>query len=56
MGKGKGSVDHWVARVKKNQMVFELTGVNAKQAKLAFKLAADKLPLKTEFLIKLDKK
>lgn len=54
MGKGKGSVDHWVARVKKNQMLFELTGVNPKQAKKAFKLAADKLPLKTEFLEKLN--
>lgn len=52
MGKGKGAVDHWVARVKKNQMLFELTGVNPKQAQLAFKLASDKLPLKTEFLIK----
>ena len=50
MGKGKGAVDHWVARVKKNTIVFELTGVNPKQAKLAFKLASDKLPLKTEFL------
>ena len=52
MGKGKGAVDHWVARVKKNQMLFELTGVNPKQAQLAFKLASDKLPLKTEFLTK----
>lgn len=52
MGKGKGSVDHWVARVKKNQIIFELTGVNPKQAELAFKLASDKLPLKTKFLIK----
>lgn len=52
MGKGKGSVDHWITRVKKNHIIFELEGVELIQAKRAFKLASDKLPLPTKFLIK----
>jgi large subunit ribosomal protein L16 len=52
MGKGKGAVDHYITRIKKNQIIFELADIEFKLAKLSFKLAADKLPLKTYFLQK----
>lgn len=52
MGKGKGNVDHYIARVKKNQIIFELDNIDINQAKYALKLAADKLPLQAKFLSK----
>ena len=52
MGKGKGSVNHWVARVKKNQILFELDLIPIKKAKETLLLAATKLPLPTEFISK----
>lgn len=52
MGKGKGNVDHYIARVKKNQIIFELDNIDINQAKYALKLAADKLPLPSKFLQK----
>lgn len=47
MGKGKGSVDHFVAVVKPGRIIFEMDGVNHAIAKQAMKLAADKLNVKT---------
>jgi large subunit ribosomal protein L16 len=47
MGKGKGSVDHFVAVVKPGRIIFEMDGVNHTIAKQAMKLAADKLNVKT---------
>jgi large subunit ribosomal protein L16 len=47
MGKGKGSVDHFVAVVKPGRIIFEMDGVNHTIAKRAMKLAADKLNVKT---------
>ena len=49
-GKGKGSVDHWVARVKPGRVMFELDGVEEEIAREAFALAAAKLPVNTKFI------
>ena len=50
MGKGKGSVDHYVAVVKPGKMLFELSGIDTLLAKEAFRLASEKLPMKTKFI------
>ena len=50
MGKGKGSVDHWVAVVKPGRVLFELAGVNEDIAREAMRRASYKLPIKTRFL------
>lgn len=50
MGGGKGTVDHWVAVVKRGRIVFELDGVPELMAKGALRLAAHKLPLRTRFV------
>ena len=52
-GKGKGSVEFWVARVKPGRILFEVDGVTPEVAKRAFELAAAKLPLKTKFVTRL---
>lgn len=46
MGKGKGSVDRWTAKVKPGRIMFELDGVTESVAKEALRLAAMKLPVK----------
>ena len=48
MGKGKGSVDHWVAVVKPGRIMFEVSGVPDDIAKLALSQAAYKLPIPTQ--------
>jgi large subunit ribosomal protein L16 len=48
MGKGKGSVDHWVAVVKPGRIMFEVAGVPADIAKQALTQAAYKLPIPTQ--------
>ncbi len=48
-GKGKGSVEYWVAIVKPGTVMFEIEGVSRDVAKEAFRLAAAKLPIKTIF-------
>lgn len=50
MGKGKGSVDHWVAVVKPGRILFEIDGVDPEKAKEAFRLAQHKLPVKTTII------
>lgn len=50
MGKGKGSVDYWAARVKPGRIVFEIDGVNEETAREALRLGAAKLPIKTRFV------
>ena len=50
MGKGKGNVDRWVAKVKPGTMLFEVAGVPTQVAKEALRLAASKLPVKTRLL------
>lgn len=52
MGKGKGSVEYWVAQIKPGSMLYEIQGVNEDIAREAFKLAAAKLPMKTKFTIR----
>lgn len=50
MGSGKGSVDHWVAPVHPGRVIMEIAGVREDQAREAFRLAAAKLPMKTQFI------
>ena len=54
MGKGKGSVDHWVAVVKPGRILFEIAGVDEDLAREAMRLAAYKLPIKTQFIARHD--
>jgi len=49
MGKGKGSVEYWVAQIRPGTMLYEIQGVSEELAREAFALAAAKLPLKTLF-------
>ncbi|EJF75788.1 50S ribosomal protein L16 [Bartonella alsatica] len=50
MGKGKGSVDYWAARVAPGRIMFELDGVPEDVAREALRLGAAKLPVKTRFI------
>lgn len=52
MGKGKGSPDHFVAKVSAGRMLFELDGVSQKVAAEAMRLAAYKLSVKSKFVVK----
>jgi large subunit ribosomal protein L16 len=52
MGKGKGNVENWVAKVKPGRVLFELAGVPELQAREAFRLAAAKLPVRSRFIIR----
>ena len=54
MGKGKGAVEYWVAVVKPGRLLFEVGGVPLDIAKEALRLAAQKLPVKTKFIIARD--
>ena len=56
MGSGKGSPEYWVAVVKPGRVLFEIAGVPEDVAREALRLASHKLPLKTKFLKKEDKK
>jgi large subunit ribosomal protein L16 len=51
-GKGKGSVEYWVAQVQPGKVLYEMDGVPETIAREAFNLAARKLPIKTTFVIK----
>jgi large subunit ribosomal protein L16 len=53
MGKGKGSTEYWMCRIKPGRVMFEIDGVDAEIAKRAFELAAAKLPLKTKFVTRI---
>ncbi|MFT5063043.1 MAG: large subunit ribosomal protein L16 [Gammaproteobacteria bacterium] len=50
MGKGKGPVDHWEAKIQPGRMIFEVEGVTEEVAREAFALAAAKLPVRTTFV------
>ena len=54
MGKGKGAPSHWVAVVKPGRVMFEADGVPLEIAREAMRLAAQKLPVKTKFVIRRD--
>ena len=52
MGKGKGAPEYWVALVKPGRVMFELAGVPEETAREAMRLAANKLPVKTKFVVR----
>jgi large subunit ribosomal protein L16 len=54
MGSGKGAPDHWVAVIKPGRVLYEIQGVDQELAREAFKLAAQKLPIKTKFVTRAD--
>jgi large subunit ribosomal protein L16 len=49
-GKGKGSVEYWVAQIQPGRMLYEMEGVTEEVAREAFRLAAAKLPIATTFV------
>ncbi len=51
MGKGKGNVEYWAAVVRPGKVLFEVDGVPMEVAKEALRLAAQKLPIKTKFIV-----
>jgi large subunit ribosomal protein L16 len=54
MGKGKGAIDHWAARVAPGRIMFEIDGVADEIAKEALKLGAAKLPVRTRIVTRID--
>lgn len=54
MGKGKGSPEYWAAVVKPGTILFEVDGVSQERAQEALRLASQKLPCKTRFVIRQD--
>ncbi|WP_024770873.1 MULTISPECIES: 50S ribosomal protein L16 [Aquimarina] len=54
MGKGKGAVEYWAAVVRPGRILFEISGVPYDVAKEALRLAAQKLPVKTKFIVARD--
>ena len=54
MGKGKGALDHWVSRIKPGNLIFEIDGVDEETAKEALRLAAQKLPVTTKYVVRKD--
>ena len=54
MGKGKGSIEYWCARVHPGRIMFEADGIDEETARNAFALGAAKLPIKTKFVKRLN--
>lgn len=54
MGKGKGNPEFWAAVVEPGRILFECDGVPEEVAKVALELAAQKLPIKTKFIVRPD--
>jgi len=54
MGKGKGAPEYWVAVVRPGRIIFEAEGVPYEIAKEAMRLAAQKLPVQTKFVVRRD--
>ena len=54
MGKGKGAPEYWAAVVKPGRIMFELDGVPLEIAREALRLAAQKLPITTKFVVRRD--
>ncbi|WP_110648502.1 50S ribosomal protein L16 [Salinicola peritrichatus] len=50
MGKGKGSVEYWVAQIQPGKVLYEIEGVSEELAREAFSLAAQKMPISTTFV------
>lgn len=53
MGKGKGDPEFWVDPVKRGRILYEMEGVTLAEAKAAFKIASDKLPVKCHLIQRL---
>jgi large subunit ribosomal protein L16 len=54
MGKGKGAPEYWVAAVKPGTIMFESSGIPLELARESMRLAAQKLPVKTQFVVRKD--
>ncbi|NQX90807.1 MAG: 50S ribosomal protein L16 [Flavobacteriales bacterium] len=54
MGKGKGAPSHWVAPIKPGRIMFEIDGVPLSVAQEALRLGAQKMPVKTKFVVRPD--
>ena len=54
MGKGKGAVEYWAARVHPGRILFEIDGVADDVARLSLQLGAAKLPIRTKIVTRLD--
>ena len=54
MGKGKGSIDRWVARVQPGRILFEIDGVSDEVALEALRLGAAKLPIRTKIVRRIE--
>jgi large subunit ribosomal protein L16 len=54
MGKGKGSPEYWVACIKPGTIIFEVDGVSSEVAQEAMRLAGQKLPVVTKFVVRPD--
>ena len=54
MGKGKGAPEYWAAVVRPGRMLFECEGVSKEVAQEAMRLASQKLPIKTKFVVRRD--
>lgn len=54
MGKGKGALDHWAAKVQPGRILFEVDGVSLEVGREALRLAAQKLPVVTKFIVRRD--
>jgi len=54
MGKGKGAPEYWVACVKPGTIIFESAGVSKEVAMASMRLAAQKLPIRSRFVVRPD--
>ncbi|MEQ9188010.1 MAG: 50S ribosomal protein L16 [Cryomorphaceae bacterium] len=52
MGKGKGALDHWAAKIEPGRILFEIEGVSLEVGREALRLAAQKLPVVTKFVVR----
>jgi large subunit ribosomal protein L16 len=52
MGKGKGAPEYWVAVIRPGNVLFELDGIPESVARESLRLAADKLPIRTRFIVR----
>lgn len=50
MGKGKGAVSSWIVKIKRGQILYEISGIPLKNAQNALKSGSNKLPIKTKFI------
>ena len=55
MGKGKGAPEYWVAPVKPGRILYEMEGVTEEVAREAMRLAAQKLPIRTKFVARIER-